>query len=161
MYYIFTAINTQVFTKHLQCNFIVWILTLIFLHPCVGQLGPEKGVIHLASAAVLNAVWDLWARAEGKVGLMLLNSFNPHNSCVFGFFVATVEAARWHGESRHIWFMSSVMWSGASTHSCDISGSQTDYLLHWLQVHHWCSYRGGGSRWGYLMIKIASFCTKK
>lgn len=32
------------------------------------QLGPEKGVIHLATAAVLNAVWDLWARAEGKVG---------------------------------------------------------------------------------------------
>ena len=32
------------------------------------QLGPEKGVIHLATAAVLNAVWDLWARVEGKVG---------------------------------------------------------------------------------------------
>uniref|UniRef100_A0A7N9AVN6 Mitochondrial enolase superfamily member 1 n=1 Tax=Mastacembelus armatus TaxID=205130 RepID=A0A7N9AVN6_9TELE len=29
-------------------------------------LGPEKGVIHLAAAAVLNAVWDLWARSEGK-----------------------------------------------------------------------------------------------
>lgn len=29
-------------------------------------LGPEKGVVHLAAAAVLNAVWDLWARAEGK-----------------------------------------------------------------------------------------------
>uniref|UniRef100_A0A8D0DFE2 Mitochondrial enolase superfamily member 1 n=1 Tax=Sander lucioperca TaxID=283035 RepID=A0A8D0DFE2_SANLU len=34
-------------------------------------LGPEKGVIHLATAAVLNAVWDLWARAEGKVGTVL------------------------------------------------------------------------------------------
>ncbi|AWP17061.1 Mitochondrial enolase superfamily member 1 isoform 2 [Scophthalmus maximus] len=31
-------------------------------------LGPEKGVIHLATAAVLNAVWDLWARVDGKVG---------------------------------------------------------------------------------------------
>lgn len=29
-------------------------------------LGPEKGVVHLAVAAVVNAVWDLWARAEGK-----------------------------------------------------------------------------------------------
>uniref|UniRef100_A0A8D3C797 Mitochondrial enolase superfamily member 1 n=1 Tax=Scophthalmus maximus TaxID=52904 RepID=A0A8D3C797_SCOMX len=29
-------------------------------------LGPEKGVIHLATAAVLNAVWDLWARVDGK-----------------------------------------------------------------------------------------------
>jgi L-fuconate dehydratase len=29
-------------------------------------LGPEKGVMHLAAAALLNAVWDLWARAEKK-----------------------------------------------------------------------------------------------
>ena len=29
-------------------------------------IGPEKGVIHLATAALVNAVWDLWARAEGK-----------------------------------------------------------------------------------------------
>ena len=29
-------------------------------------LGPEKGVIHLATAAVVNAVWDLWAKHEGK-----------------------------------------------------------------------------------------------
>jgi L-fuconate dehydratase len=29
-------------------------------------VGPEKGVLHLATAAVVNAVWDLWAKAEGK-----------------------------------------------------------------------------------------------
>ena len=29
-------------------------------------LGPEKGVVHLATAAVVNAVWDLWARRAGK-----------------------------------------------------------------------------------------------
>ncbi|MGC2545409.1 MAG: fuconate dehydratase, partial [Silvibacterium sp.] len=29
-------------------------------------LGPEKGVIHLASGALLNAVWDLYARVENK-----------------------------------------------------------------------------------------------
>lgn len=29
-------------------------------------LGPEKGVIHLATAAVTNALWDLWAKREGK-----------------------------------------------------------------------------------------------
>ncbi|HUR78599.1 MAG TPA: enolase C-terminal domain-like protein [Acidimicrobiales bacterium] len=29
-------------------------------------LGPEKGVIHLATAAVVNAVWDLLARRAGK-----------------------------------------------------------------------------------------------
>ena len=29
-------------------------------------LGPEKGVIHLATGAIVNAVWDLWAKTEGK-----------------------------------------------------------------------------------------------
>ncbi len=29
-------------------------------------LGPEKGVIHLACGALINAVWDLWAKVEGK-----------------------------------------------------------------------------------------------
>ena len=26
-------------------------------------IGPEKGAIHLATAAIVNAVWDLWARS--------------------------------------------------------------------------------------------------
>ncbi len=29
-------------------------------------LGPEKGVIHLATGALINAIWDLYARVEGK-----------------------------------------------------------------------------------------------
>jgi L-fuconate dehydratase len=29
-------------------------------------IGPEKGVVHLATAAVINALWDLYAKAEGK-----------------------------------------------------------------------------------------------
>ena len=29
-------------------------------------LGPEKGVVHLAAAAMINAVWDLYAKSEGK-----------------------------------------------------------------------------------------------
>ena len=29
-------------------------------------IGPQKGAIHLATAAVVNAVWDLWAKREGK-----------------------------------------------------------------------------------------------
>jgi L-fuconate dehydratase len=29
-------------------------------------VGPEKGVIHLATAAIVNAVWDLYAKREAK-----------------------------------------------------------------------------------------------
>jgi L-fuconate dehydratase len=40
-------------------------------------LGPEKGVIHLATGALLNAVWDLYARAEGKPLWQLLVDLDP------------------------------------------------------------------------------------
>ena len=29
-------------------------------------LGPEKGILHMATGALINAVWDLWAKREGK-----------------------------------------------------------------------------------------------
>ncbi|GAA3765568.1 enolase C-terminal domain-like protein [Terriglobus aquaticus] len=35
-------------------------------------LGPEKGVVHLAAAALINAVWDLYARVAGKPVWQLL-----------------------------------------------------------------------------------------
>ncbi len=40
-------------------------------------IGPEKGAIHLATAAVVNAVWDLWAKAEGKPVWKLLVDMSP------------------------------------------------------------------------------------
>ena len=40
-------------------------------------LGPEKGVIHLATAALVNAVWDLWAKQEGKPLFHLLVDLTP------------------------------------------------------------------------------------
>ncbi len=47
-------------------------------------LGPEKGVIHLALAAVVNAVWDLYAKAEQKPLWKLLADMTPAElvSCV-------------------------------------------------------------------------------
>ncbi|UYY59332.1 L-fuconate dehydratase [Sphingomonas sp. S2-65] len=40
-------------------------------------IGPEKGVIHLATGAVVNAVWDLWAKAEGKPLWRLIGEMSP------------------------------------------------------------------------------------
>jgi L-fuconate dehydratase len=40
-------------------------------------LGPEKGVIHLALAAIVNALWDLQARAAGKPLWKLLADMTP------------------------------------------------------------------------------------
>ncbi|XP_011506044.1 PREDICTED: mitochondrial enolase superfamily member 1-like isoform X2 [Ceratosolen solmsi marchali] len=40
-------------------------------------LGPEKGVIHLATSAIVNALWDLWARIEKKPLWKLLVDLSP------------------------------------------------------------------------------------
>ena len=40
-------------------------------------IGPEKGAIHLATAAVVNAVWDLWAKTQGKPLWQLLADLTP------------------------------------------------------------------------------------
>ncbi len=32
-------------------------------------IGPEKGAIHLATAAIVNAAWDLWAKVNAQAGL--------------------------------------------------------------------------------------------
>jgi len=60
-----------------------------FWHSLAGEsqlrwLGPEKGVIHLALAAVVNALWDLYAKAEGKPVWKLLADMTPEQlvSCI-------------------------------------------------------------------------------
>ena len=47
-------------------------------------LGPEKGVIHLATGAVVNAVWDLYAKVAQKPLWKLLADMSPEElvSCV-------------------------------------------------------------------------------
>lgn len=40
-------------------------------------IGPEKGVIHLALGATVNAIWDLWAKKEGKPVWELVASLTP------------------------------------------------------------------------------------
>ena len=47
-------------------------------------VGPEKGVIHLATAAVVNAVWDLYAKVAGKPLWQLLCDMTPEQlvSCI-------------------------------------------------------------------------------
>ena len=47
-------------------------------------IGPEKGAIHLASAALINATWDLYAKVERKPVWKLLVDMTPEQlvSCI-------------------------------------------------------------------------------
>ena len=40
-------------------------------------LGPEKGVIHIAGAAVINAAWDLWAKVASQPVWRLISDMSP------------------------------------------------------------------------------------
>ncbi len=50
-------------------------------------LGPEKGVMQLATAAVVNALWDLWGKIAGKPLWKLLADMSP---------AQIVELVDWH-----------------------------------------------------------------
>ena len=40
-------------------------------------IGPEKGAVHLALAAIVNALWDLYARSKGVPVWRLISDFSP------------------------------------------------------------------------------------
>ena len=42
-------------------------------------IGPDKGAIHLATGAVINAVWDLWAKSQGKPVWQLVADMGPED----------------------------------------------------------------------------------
>ena len=43
-------------------------------------VGPEKGVIHLAAAAIVNALWDLWGKMQGKPVWRILADMSPDDT---------------------------------------------------------------------------------
>ncbi|PWN47886.1 enolase C-terminal domain-like protein [Violaceomyces palustris] len=50
---------------------------LLVSDPQLRWIGPEKGVIHLATAAAVNALWDLFARSRGKPLWRLVADMSP------------------------------------------------------------------------------------
>lgn len=48
--------------------------------PQLRWIGPEKGIVHMTTGAVLNAIWDLWARRERKPLWKLLADLTPQET---------------------------------------------------------------------------------
>ena len=48
--------------------------------PQLRWIGPEKGIVHMTTGAVLNAIWDLWARRDGKPVWKLLADLTPQQT---------------------------------------------------------------------------------
>ena len=73
-------------------------------------VGPEKGVLHLATAAVVNAVWDLWAKAAEKPLWKLLTDMSPESlvRCIDFRYITdaltpadALDILRRHAATRH------------------------------------------------------------
>ncbi|XP_070557132.1 mitochondrial enolase superfamily member 1-like isoform X2 [Ptychodera flava] len=73
-------------------------------------LGPEKGVMHLATASVVNALWDLWGKLENKPVWKLLVDMEPEKlvSCIDFRYITDVltreealEILRSNAASKH------------------------------------------------------------
>jgi L-fuconate dehydratase len=57
-------------------------------------LGPEKGILHMATGALINAVWDLWAKREGKPMWKHLADLTPEqivNAVDFSYITDVLE----------------------------------------------------------------------
>ena len=55
-------------------------------------LGPEKGVIHMSTGAIVNAVWDLYAKSEGKPVWKLIADMTPQElvNCIDFTYITDV-----------------------------------------------------------------------
>lgn len=105
-------------------------------------IGPEKGVIHLATAAIVNAVWDLWAKNESKPVWKLVADMSSEQiiSCIdFTYIddvITPIEALNLLNELR------------------DSRNSRIDYLLQ----NGYPSYTTSPGWLGYSDEKIKTLC---
>ena len=60
-------------------------------------IGPDKGAIHLATGAVVNAVWDLWAKMEGKPVWQLVADMPPEElvACIDFRYITDCITPEW------------------------------------------------------------------
>ncbi len=65
-------------------------------------IGPEKGAIHLATAAIVNAVWDLYAKSEGKPLWRLLAEMSPEELIACVDFTYLTDAITPQEALRHL-----------------------------------------------------------
>jgi L-fuconate dehydratase len=107
-------------------------------------LGPEKGVVHLATGALLNAVWDLYAKAEHKPIWRLLADMSPEQ------IVAAIDF-------RYIADAISPQEALDRLHTAKTG--QADRLAE-LEMHGYPAYTTSAGWFGFSDAKIRTLCRK-
>lgn len=105
-------------------------------------LGPEKGVIHMATAAVVNAVWDLYAKAHGKPLWRALADLSPEQ---------LVELVDFR-------YISDALTPEEALEILDKARVGRDQREQWLLSHGYPAYTTSPGWLGYSDAKLARLC---
>ena len=105
-------------------------------------VGPDKGVIHLATAAVVNAIWDLYAKVEGKPLWRLVSEMTPEQ------FVRCVDF-------RYI--TDAMTPNEAYQLLCDLEPTRRERIAH-LEAEGYPAYTTSAGWLGYSDDKIRQLC---
>jgi L-fuconate dehydratase len=109
-------------------------------------LGPEKGVIHLATGAVVNALWDLYARIQRKPVWLLLAEMSPEEIVRCIDFTYITDAIT-PGEALEIL---------ATHNSPELKAERIRYL----RTHGYPAYTTSAGWLGYSDEKIRTLCRR-
>jgi len=107
-------------------------------------VGPEKGVIHLATAAVVNALWDLWAKSVNKPLWQLVSDLSPQQlvDCIdFRYLTDALSPA------------------AALDHLQQLAGTKAERIAH-LQREGYPAYTTSAGWLGYSDERLRELCRK-
>jgi L-fuconate dehydratase len=105
-------------------------------------LGPEKGVVHMAVGAIANAVWDLWARVEGKPVWRLLSDMTPEE------FIQCVDLR----------YVSDVLTRDEALAIVARTSDDRAERIHYLERHGYPAYTTSAGWLGYADDKLKRLC---
>jgi L-fuconate dehydratase len=107
-------------------------------------LGPEKGVIHLATGAVVNAVWDLYAKVEREPLWKLVADMSPEE------FVACVDFT----------YITDAITPNESLAILKKNAPSKEERINYLLAHGYPAYTTSAGWLGYNDEKIRRLCSE-
>lgn len=105
-------------------------------------LGPEKGVIHMAVGGVMNAIWDMWARHEGKPLWRLLADMPPEQ------FVECIDFR----------YITDAITKDEALVMVKANEASKSERIAYMETHGYPSYTTSAGWLGYSDTKLARLC---